>query len=85
MKMEVPDGKLIAKHIEIDLDIPVQQKQSDTQKLKVYNMATFPQKIQLWLIVFLSLASLITNLTSIASSLGIFFNSNNSSQCPPKH
>ena len=55
MKMEVPDGKLIAKHIEIDLDIPVQQKQSDTQKLKVYNIATFPQKIQLWLIVFISL------------------------------
>ena len=43
MRMKVPDGKLIAKHIEIDLDIPVQQKQSDTQKLKVYNMATFPQ------------------------------------------
>ena len=82
MKMEVPDGKLIAKHIVIDLDIPVQQTQSDTQKLKVYNMATFSQKIQLWLIVFLSLASLITNLNSIASSLGIFLSSNNSSQCP---
>ena len=44
MKMEVPDEKLIAKHIVIDLDIRVQQKQSDTQKLKVYNMPTFPQK-----------------------------------------
>ena len=83
--MEMPDGKLIAKHIEIDLDMPIQPKQSETQKLKVYNMANFPQKIQLWLIVFLSLASLITNLTSIASSLEIFFNNNNSSQCPPKH
>ena len=45
MKMEVPDGKLIARHIEIDLDIPLQQKQSDTQKFKVSNMATFPQNI----------------------------------------
>ena len=68
--MEVPDGRLIAKHIELDFD--PQPRQSETQKLKLYNMATFPQKIQLWLIVFLSLASLISNLTSIATYLGIF-------------
>ena len=80
--MEVPDGRLIAKHIEIDLD--PQPRQSETQKHKLYNMATFPQKIQLWLIVFISLASLISNLTSIATSVGIFPYSNNSSQCPPK-
>ena len=80
--MEVPDGRLIAKHIEINLD--PQPRQSETQKLKLYNMATIPQKIQLWLIVFLSLASLISNLTSIATSVGIFQHSNNSSQCPPK-
>ena len=80
--MDVPDGRLIAKHLEIDLDS--QQRQSETQKLKLYNMATFPQKIQLWLIVFLSLASLISNLTSIATSVGIFSHYNNTCQCPPK-
>ena len=77
--MEVPDGRLIAKHLEIDLD--PSPKPSETPKLKLYNMATFPQKIQLWLIVFLSLASLLSNLTSIASSVGIFQHSNYTSQC----
>ena len=65
--MEVSDGRLIAKHLEIDLD--PQLRQSETQKLKLYNMATFPNNIQLWLIVFLSLASLISNLTSIKKTL----------------
>ena len=80
--MEEPDGRLIAKHIEIDLD--PQPRQSEIQKLNLYNMATFTQKIQLWLIVFLSLSSLITNLTSIASFVEIFPYNNNSSQCLPK-
>ena len=80
--MKVPDGGLIAKHIEIYLD--PQPRQSETQKLKLYNMATFLQNIQLWLIVFHSLASLISNLSSIASSLGIFPHNNNKSQCVPK-
>ena len=65
--MEVPDGRLIAKHLEIDLD--PQLRQSETPKLKLYNMATFPNNIQLLLIVFLSLASLISNLTSIKKTL----------------
>ena len=80
--MEVSYGRLMAKHLEINLD--PQPKQSETQKLKLYNMATFPQKIQLWLIVFLSLASLISNLTSIASSVGIIPHSNYTCQCPAK-
>ena len=74
--MEVPDRRLIAKQIEIDIDL--KPRQSKTQKLKLYNMATFSQKIQLWVIVFLSLASLTSNLTLIATSVGIIPNSNNS-------
>ena len=77
--MDVQDGRLIAQHLEIDIDS--QPKQSETPKLKLYNMANFPQKIQLWVIVFLSLASLITNLKSIASSIGFISYTNSSSQC----
>ena len=80
--MDVPEGRLKADHIEVDFD--TRTERNDPQKIKLYNMATFPQKIQLWLIVFLSLASLISNLTSIASLVGIFPNSNYTCQCQPK-
>ena len=77
--MEIQDGRLIAKHLEIAIDpLP---RLSKTPKPKLYNMATLPQKIQLWLIVFLSFASLIINLTSIASSLGIIPHNNSTAQC----
>ena len=80
--MEVQDGRLIATHLKIDIDaLP---RLSETPKFKIYNMATFPQNIQLWLIVFISLASLITNLTSIAFSIGIITHNNSSTQCSPK-
>ena len=80
--MDVPDGSLKTDHIEVDFDTKTER--NEPQKIKLYNMATFPQKIQLWLIVFLSLASLISNLTSIASSIGIYSQSNYTCQCPSK-
>ena len=40
---------------------------TEPQRVKLYNMATGPQKIKLWLIVSYSLYSFITNLTFNAS------------------
>ena len=53
-------------------------------RVKLYNMASLPQKIQLWLIVGLSLGTLITNLTSIASFFHLYPESNSTVQCPPR-
>ena len=40
-------------------------------KLKIYNQATLPQKIQYWLLVALSVGSLVSYCASVLSSLGI--------------
>ena len=65
--MDVPEGKIHAGRLDIKFD-QAPPASREPQRLKLYNMATLPQKIQLWLIVCLSLGSIITNLTSIASS-----------------
>lgn len=71
-------GWLKANQLEIKIDdaplnIPNKPEET-TQKLKLYNVATLPQKIQLWIIVLLSLLSLISNFVSIASTVGILPN-----------
>ena len=73
--MDIPEGRIRADrlYIEFNQDPLISY---ETQRVKLYNMATLPQKIQLWLIVNLSLGSLITNLTFIASSFHLLFESN---------
>jgi len=71
-------GWLKADQLEIRIDdspitSPI-KPEATTQKLKLYNVATLPQKIQLWIIVLLSLLSLISNFVSIASTVGILPN-----------
>ena len=69
------------------LDIEFNQAPLSTnkpQRVKLYNMATLPQKIQLCLIVGLSLGFLITNLKSIASSFHLLPKSNSTFQCQPR-
>ena len=73
--MDVPVGNICATKITAeDLDIEIggdselQQKvttdgllgQKKTPKLKIYNQSTLPQKIQYWLLVALSIGSLIS-------------------------
>ena len=41
-----------------------------TPKLKIYNQATLPQKIQYWLLVALSIGSLISYGATVLSSIG---------------
>lgn len=78
--MDEADGRLKATNIDIEFEAPP-YKPDEKQKLKIYQVATLPQKIQLWLIVFLSLASLLSNLTSIATSIGLINSSNPGFNC----
>ena len=90
--MDKLDGtKLYAKQIELIVDnvppppppppTPTKNRPVlETQKLKLYNMTTLPQKIQLWLIVLLSLLSLLSNFASIVSSFGLFPNNRSCSE-----
>ena len=66
--MDVPEGGIWANCLDIEFD-PARPVSRELHRLKLYNVATLAQKIQLWLIVCLSLGSLITNFTFIASSL----------------
>ena len=65
--MDIPDGPIRADRLDIEFNHSTITP-NEPQSIKLYNMATLLQMIQLWLIVGLSLGSLITNLTSIASS-----------------
>ena len=81
--MDIPEGRIRADRLDIEFN-QAPLTTNEPQRVKLYNMATLPQKIQLWLIVVLSLGSLITNLTSIASSFHLLPESNSTFQCPPR-
>ena len=79
--MDIPEGLIWADRLDIEFhQAPLTW--NEPQRVNLYNMATLPQKIQLWLIVGLSLGSLITNLTFIASSFHLLPESNSIFQCP---
>ena len=85
--MDVPEGNIHATKItaeDLDIEIggdpePPQQQVSTgcllgpekTPKLKIYNQSTLPQKIQYWLVVALSIGSLISYVTTVISSFGL--------------
>ena len=80
--MDIPEVRIRADRRDIEFNqTPLF---SNEPRVNLYKMATLPQKIQLWLIVGLSLGSLITNLTSIASSFHLLPESNSTFQCPPR-
>ena len=81
--MDIPEGSIRADRLDIEFN-QAPLISNEPQRVKLYNMTTLPQKIQLRLIVDLSLGSLITNLTSIASSIHLLFESNSTFQCPPR-
>ena len=82
--MDVPEGNIRAKkitaenlNIEIGCELDPHQQVSTgglvapgtTPKLKIYNQATLPQKIQYWLLVALSIGSLISYGATVLSSI----------------
>ena len=73
--MDIPECRIRADRMDIEFNqAPITS--TEPQRVKLYNMPTLPQKIQLWLIVGLSLCSLITNITSNASSFHLLPESN---------
>lgn len=79
--MDVPEGnlrakKITAENLNIELGEPDSHNKgllgapsNTTPKLKIYNGATLPQKIQYWLVVGLSIGSLLSYGATIVSSL----------------
>ena len=80
--MDISEGRIRADRLDIEFN-QVPLTSNEPQRVKLYNMARLPQNIKLWLIVGLSLGSLITNLTFIASFFNLLSESNSTFQCPP--
>ena len=75
MSNDMPDGRITAEHIAIKLDTgtnPINAFCRKKKRVKIYNMPSLAEKIKLWLIVLLAESSLLLNLCSFASSLGLF-------------
>ena len=81
--IDIQGGRIMADHLDIELD-QAPPASREPQQLKLYNMLTLAQIIQLWLIVGLSLELLITNFTCIESSFNLHPTSNLTCQCPPR-
>ena len=75
--VDVPEGRIRAERVDIQLEsVPLQRTIPETtSRLKLYNMPNLAQKIQLWLIVILSSGSLLSNLSSIATTFGLLTSS----------
>ena len=58
--MGIPEGRIRADRLDIEFN-QAPLISNEPQRVKLYNMATLPQMMQLWLIVNLSLGFLITN------------------------
>ena len=80
--MDFPKGRIRANHLDIEFD-PAPLAKQEPQKLKLYNMATLPKKIQIGLLLVFFLRSRITNFTSIASFLQSFSILNLTCKCMP--
>ena len=84
MSIELPEGRITADRIEIELETPITQpRATDTQKLKLYKMPSLADKLKLWLIVLLSVCSLLFNICNFANNLGLFTLKNSTLPCTP--
>ena len=89
MSNDLPEGRVVAEHIDIQLDPEGTSVHGTTQRDNMYNIPSLEEKIKLWLIIILAAGSLLSNLCSFASSLGLFSFTNTTSPCsqwrPPMH
>ena len=84
MSNDMPDGRITAEHIDIELDPGtnlINVSSRETQRVKMYDMPSLGEQIKLWLIVLLAGGSLLSNLCSFASSLGLFSSTNTTLPC----
>ena len=66
------DGHIRGRQIDIEFNEVANNTQ---QEIKLHNVATTQQKFHLWLVIIISLDSIISDLASIAVSVGVL-NSN---------
>ena len=78
--MDIPEGRIQAGRLKIEFN-QAPLISNEPQRVKLYNIATLPRQIQLWLIVCLSFGSLIINLTFIASFFHLLPESISTFQC----
>ena len=78
MSNDMPEGRVVAEHIDIQLDPEARSLNATAQPANMYNMPSLEEKIKLWLIIILAGGSLLSNLCSFASSLGVFSVANTS-------
>ena len=71
--MDIPEGRIRAERLDSEFN-QAPLILNKPQRVKLYNMATLSQMIQLWIIVGLSLGFLLTDITSIASVFTYFLN-----------
>ena len=75
--METPkycevDGHIRGRQIDIEFnEVP----NSKPQEIKLHNVARTQQKLHLWLVIIMSLGSILSDFASIAASIGVL-NSN---------
>ena len=78
-KISEVDGRIRGQQIDIEFNDIEDNK---PKELKLHHVATLPQKIQLWCIVVLSIGSILSDIVSVASSLGLI-NSNSTLRWRP--
>ena len=64
--MDILEGSIRSDRLDIEFN-QASLLSNKPKRVKLFKLATFPQRTQLWLSVPLSIGSEITNLTSIAS------------------
>ena len=79
--MDIPEGnisakKLTAENLNIELggggdELPPAAVPLAVPKLKIFNQATLPQTIQYWLVVVLSVGSIVSYVATTLSSFGL--------------
>ena len=91
--MDIPEGnirakKLTAENLNIDLggggELPPAAGLPAESKLKIFNQATLPQTIQYWLVVELSVGSIVSYVATTLSSFGLLAPSCNCTATTPK-
>ena len=71
------DKRIKGRQIDIEfIDLP----SNKSQQIKLHNVPTSQQKLHMWLVIVLSIASIISDLTSIAGSVGLLF-TNSTCRC----
>ena len=87
--MDIPEGnirakKLTAENLNIELGGELPPAAGLPAQSKIFNQATLPQTIQYWLVVVLSVGSIVSYVSTTLSSFGLLTPSCNCTATTPK-